>query len=220
MKTTATILTALALAGSAFAGERVVASKTYVAPATECFRAGEWQLDLFGQWTDGNSPHTGPLRNQGWGGGAGVNYFFTRNLGFGVDGSWLSIQDPDRSAVPLGIAAPVANTQVGGVPGGAAAAPLAVTRNNRRTVLHHYTASLIYRFPIDEICLAPYIYGGGGVAVDGQQWASAHVGLGVEKRLSSTIGLFTDGRFTYYGDRNGRGDHNNISVRVGVRVVF
>jgi hypothetical protein len=198
MKTTTAILAAACLTGSAFAGERV--TKTYKAPEpTECFRAGEWQLDLFGQWTDGNAPdHAGPIRDHGWGGGVGVNYFFTRNWGIGIDGSWLAAEEPNYG---LTLAGPVAPT-------------------TRRTAIHHYTSSLIYRFPIDSICLAPYIYAGGGVAVDGKQWAAGHAGVGVEKRLSHSVGIFTDGRWTYYGNRFGAGDQNNISVRVGVRVVF
>jgi len=57
--------------------------------------------------------------------------------------------------------------------------------------------------------------------VDGQQWASAHGGLGLEYRIvPNKIGLFVDGRWTYLGDRNDHGDLNFFSSRAGVRIVF
>jgi len=34
------------------------------------------------------------------------------------------------------------------------------------------------------------------------------------------IGIFTDARFTYFGDRYGNGEQNNIMARAGVRFVF
>jgi len=193
MKTTITLLAAVAFAGSAFAGERVVtASKTQVVPETECFRAHELSLDMFGQYTDGNSPdHAGPIRDHGWGGGIGLNYFFTRQLGIGADAAWLA----------------------------AAQAPYSGTTG--RTTIHNFSASLIWRFPIDRICTAPYIFAGGGVAAEGDQWATAHVGAGIEHRIvPNKVGIFSDARWTYYGERYGRGDLNNISVRAGVRIVF
>src|SRR5690349_13340079 len=87
-----TILTTTLLATSAFAGERIVSSgKSYKGTAVqECFRAQELQLDVFGQYSDGNgSDHAGPIRDHGWGGGLGLNYFLTMNLGIGVDAAWL-----------------------------------------------------------------------------------------------------------------------------------
>ena len=151
MKTTLTLLAAGALAGTAFAGTRAVESKTHVVAETECFRAGELQLDIFGQYTDGNvHDHAGPIRDHGWGGGIGVNYFITRNFGVGVDAAWLS----------------------------ASQAPYSGTTG--RTTIHNFSASLIYRFPIDRICTAPYVFVGGGVAAEGDQWAVGHGGVGVD----------------------------------------
>lgn len=192
MKTTLTILAAVSFAGTAFAGTRVVESKTHVVPETECFRAKELSLDMFGQYSDGNSPdHAGPIRDHGWGGGIGLNYFITRNFGIGADAAWL----------------------------GATEAPYAGTRG--RTTIHNFSASLIYRFPIDRICTAPYIFAGGGVAVDGDQWAVGHVGVGIEHRIvPNKVALFSDVRWNYYGERFGRGDLNNFGVRAGVRLVF
>src|SRR5215210_3694712 len=138
MKTTTSILAALALASTAFAGDKVVSShKDYRAPEPECFRAHELQLDLFGQYSIGNGPdHAGTFRDHGWGGGLGINYFFTRNLGLGVDAAWLSAKEAPYSA-----------------------------SSTDRTEIHNFSASLICRFPIDRICVAPYLFAGGGFAV-------------------------------------------------------
>lgn len=192
MKTTATIILAV-LGCSAFAGERTVSlGKSYKQPAPEeCFGPQELQIDFFGQYYDGNSPfHAGPVRDHGWGGGVGINKFFNYNLGFGVDASWVNAEE---------------NASLG----------------SDETVIHHYSASLIYRWPIQDKCIAPYIYVGGGVACDGESWGFGHAGLGVEFRLKpQKLGIFIDGRWTYYGDRFNHGDQNNIGARVGLRWVI
>jgi hypothetical protein len=176
---------------TALAGEHIIAiDKTYKAPEPElCFEAGELQLDIFGQYTDGNGPsHAGPIREHGWGGGLGLNYFFTRNLGVGVDAAWLNAEE------------------FGG---------------GDYTIIHNFSGSLILRFPIDDKCIAPYLYVGGGAAVDGLQWASAHGGAGIEFRVKPRkLGVFLDTRYTYYGDRHGNGDLGNLSGRVGLRIIF
>ena len=197
MKTTIPLLAVAAFAGSAFAGTRVVESKTQVAPDTECFRAHELQLDIFGQYSVGEGPdRAGTFRDHGWGGGVGMNYFLTRNFGLGVDAAWLDAKEA------------VYTTR--GFP----------FRSSDPTTVHNFSASLIYRFPIDSVCVAPYIFAGGGFAVDGKQWATAHAGAGIEKRLSRKVGLFTDARWTFLGDRYGRDSLGNLGVRAGVRVVF
>jgi hypothetical protein len=164
-------------------------------PENACFRANEWQLDLFGQYSVGEGPsHAGPIHDHGWGGGVGVNYFFTRNLGLGLDAAWLDAGEPSR--FPLGL-------------------------NRGNTAIHNFSGSLIWRFPIDDKCVAPYLFAGGGFAVDGSQWASAHGGVGFEWRVKPhKLGIFTDARYTYYGDRYGRGDLGNFGIRAGIRVVF
>ena len=85
--------------------------KKAVVPKEELYRAGEIQLDVIAAYAVGRvdrSSHdvNGPLflgnNNQppakltirdhvdhGWGGGVGVNYFFTRNWGAGLEGYWL-----------------------------------------------------------------------------------------------------------------------------------
>ena len=219
MKTTIPLLTILAFAGSTFAGETVVtASKATQPVETECFHAKELQLDMFGQYSVGEGPdRAGTFRDHGWGGGVGVNYFLTRNFGIGIDGAWLAANEANYAARgPGGI--PGGNLGVpGAIPGAVAGGP--GTTNNRTTV-HNFSASLIWRFPIDKFCVAPYIFAGGGVAVDGKQWATAHAGAGIEKRLSKKVSIFTDARWTFLGDRFGHDELGNLGVRAGVRFVF
>jgi hypothetical protein len=189
------LLAVATLGGTSFAGHEMVSSKEYKQPIPEptCFLDRELQIDVFGAYADGNAQtHAGPVRDHGWGGGIGVNYFFTRNIGLGVDAYWL-----------------------GATPNAAA------SRESSLTTFHNVTGSLIFRLPNDATCLAPYGYLGGGVHVDGDTWASAHVGLGLEYRIvPNKVGLFVDARWTYFGDRYGSGDQNWFLGKAGVRFVF
>jgi hypothetical protein len=184
----------IVLASSAVAGERMVTiDKQGPAPTEQWFGDREWQVDIFGQYTDGNGPdHAGIVREHGWGGGVGVNYFFTRNWGVGVDAVYLNAKE----------------------------AP-ALSKDNDREDTYNFSASVIYRFPMESSHLAPYVYVGGGASIDGEAWATAHGGLGLEYRIKpQKFGVFIDSRYTYYGDRFGNGDQGNISARAGFRIIF
>lgn len=80
-KLTLSFLASLALAATSFAGQEVKEYKEVVEP---CFRAGELQLDVFGSYSGAN---TNEEFGDGFGGGVGVNYFFTNMIGFGVSGN-------------------------------------------------------------------------------------------------------------------------------------
>ena len=78
----------------AFGQADVVINKDYKQPVspTPCFRDQELQLDVFGDYFD--FPHADDQLKHGrdpgiagGGGGVGVNYFFMRYIGVGVDGS-------------------------------------------------------------------------------------------------------------------------------------
>lgn len=189
------------LVASTFAGDHVYSTgKSYKQPAppapTSCFSDHEFQVDLFGQISFGESGKIGAFRDTGYGGGIGLNYFFHRNIGLGVDAAWLDAKrsDLDRDAGD---------------------------HNNSRTAIHNFSGSLIIRLPIDSACLAPYTYVGGGYTVDGNGWATAHAGVGLEYRcVPNKLGLFIDGRWTYLGDRYGKSDLNFWGARAGVRIVF
>ena len=195
-KLTFSLAAALGVVGTSFAGQPMVSHKEYKGPVPQeqCFKDRELQIDTFGAYADGNgSDHAGPIKDHGWGGGIGINYFFTRAIGIGVDATWLYSREH----------------------------PALQTDESENTTIHNFSGSLIFRMPIDSMCLAPYAYLGGGFHVDGEQWASAHAGLGVEFRVvPQRVGLFADGRWTYFGDRFGAGDQNNFQGRVGIRLVF
>ncbi len=163
-------------ATSAFAGQPVVdhkAHKPIVAPET-CFQDTELQLDLFASYT--NAVHRSD-HGDGFGGGLGVNYFFMRNIGVGVDGN---VYDGDSDLV------------------------------------WESTARVIVRFPIDSACLAPYIFGGGGVqADDNTSSGTLHAGGGLEWRATQSVGFFGEGRYTWSAHEN-----NGAQVRIGARFVF
>ena len=201
MKTvTAAALAAVALSTAALGGpEPVTMGKEtkQVYTETPCFSDHEFQLDIFGQYSVGEGPNqVGLFRDHGWGGGIGLNYFFSRNIGIGVDAAWL-----DAKEAPFG-----RRTSDDG---------------DDSTTIHNFSGSLIFRVPIDSMCLAPYVYLGGGASVDGEQWATAHGGVGVEYRIvPQKIGVFLDGRWTYLGDRFGHDDLNFFSTRLGMRFVF
>jgi len=74
------LVAGIALAGNAFAGKEI---KEYKQPVEPCFKDTELQIDLFGSFTNTE----GGGYSDGLGGGVGVNYFFTRYLGVGVDGN-------------------------------------------------------------------------------------------------------------------------------------
>jgi hypothetical protein len=78
------LVASLSLVASSFAGHQMASGKDYKSPpADPCFRDQEFQIDTFGLygWSVEGS------HDDGFGGGVGVNYFFLRNLGVGIDGS-------------------------------------------------------------------------------------------------------------------------------------
>jgi opacity protein-like surface antigen len=177
------VLACVALASSALAGQEIAeskASKEYTAPAEPCFREHEFQLDLFGSWTESDHDN---IHRSGWGGGLGLNYFFTRNIGFGVDGN---VYDGIR------------NVDAG-------------------EVVWDFSGRVIVRFPIEngETCLAPYLFGGGGILFDSTTVGTFHGGVGIEFRPTHNLGIFTEGRYSW-----GANDFDAAQVRAGIRIVF
>src|SRR6266478_9944805 len=186
-KLTITLLASIALAATSLAGTEVFngKDKKVVIPPT-CFNDKELQFDVFGAYAVGEGgSHAGPIRDHGWGGGIGVNYFFSRYIGIGAEGYWIAADH---------------NGAVGG----------------GDTVVHNVNGSLIFRLPIDSLCLAPYAYLGGGAAIDGEDWAVGFAGVGLEYRVvPHKIGVFVDARWNYYGDRYGHDEQNNFTTRAG-----
>jgi len=171
------ILVGAIAASSALAGDHMVSSgktvKNVIVPEP-CFKDHEFQIDVFGTYTNS-------LRNlqyqDGFGGGIGVNYFFSRHIGVGVDGS---IYDGDVNGV------------------------------------WNTTGNIIFRFPIEgRICIAPYIYAGGGARMDGRAVGTLDVGGGLEWRVTPKIGVFGDVRHTWAEHQQ-----DALQTRVGVRFSF
>lgn len=78
-KLTIALLTATVSVTGAFAGTSAKTFKETVAPAPECkFRDQELQVDAAAVGAFASS-------RPGWGGGLGVNYFFTKYIGIGVE---------------------------------------------------------------------------------------------------------------------------------------
>ena len=87
-KTLTLLAVVIATAATSFAGTAVSSKKVVVAPQQDLFRAGELQIDAFAAGAAGN--HGGGSVN-GFGGGLGANYFFTKYFGIGVDDTISSL---------------------------------------------------------------------------------------------------------------------------------
>ena len=205
-------------ATSAFAGT-VTASKEVAPVEPPClFRDNELQLDLFGlgdfyQGANGNFlgniAGTGAETRQfsgrpGWGGGLGLNYFFSRFVGLGIEQSVF-----------------------GRSPGGNVNdyADYGYTR-------WQTAGNLILRYPICQWNLAPYLLVGGGAQYgnvpninlgNGVRYRMAgqgfgHVGGGLEYRVTETIGVFSDARYLFSGV-DGLAN-NQLQWRYGLRFAF
>jgi len=197
--------TLVAVSAVSFAG-----TETYSGPAAgteykqveqpSAFSDKEWQVDLSGAYEVGHGPnHAGPIHDHGWGGDAAVNYFFNRYFGLSAEGTWIE----GRKNI---------DDRFHGAGGGF---------NHDKTTFQTATGSLVFRYPIDKYAIAPYVFTGGGATLEGSDWAVFHVGLGLEYRVvPNKFGLFTDGRWNYYGDRSHHDTQNNFLVRVGTRLVF
>ncbi len=83
------------------------------------------------------------------------------------------------------------------------------------SVVHSYNLNLTARTEIAD-CLAVYAIGGGGVFTNGETVGSAHIGGGLEYRLSESMGIFADGRYKWLDG----GDITLTSVRIGLSFVF
>jgi opacity protein-like surface antigen len=90
------------------------------------------------------------------------------------------------------------------------------TLYNGEDNLYEYSTSLnvIYRYPFEQLALAPYVVGGVGYTWDGDEVLYS-VGAGVDYRLAENIGVFVEGRYNWFGDVD-----SDPSVRAGFRFTF
>jgi len=84
---------------------------------------------------------------------------------------------------------------------------------------HQFDGSLVLRAPITSLCVAPYMMGGAGMSVNGDNNTDYHLGAGIEARFASMdcMGLFVDG--TYHFAANDQ-DSDFTVGRVGVKFRF
>ncbi len=82
------------------------------------------------------------------------------------------------------------------------------------------TTRLIFRFPIESLCLAPYAFGGGGWEVDGESNGTLHAGGGLEFRATPKLGFFGEGRYTWTGFFADGHNLDAVQIRAGIRLVF
>jgi len=81
--------------------------------------------------------------------------------------------------------------------------------------VHSITASAVYRAPIEDTCLAPYLYGGIGGHFDSVNQVSGHLGAGLEYRLTESVGLFADYSHTWADTTD-----NWHGYTLGLRFIF
>ena len=82
-------------------------------------------------------------------------------------------------------------------------------------VIHSITGSAILRYPFQELCLAPYAYGGLGGHFDSVNQVGGHLGVGLEFRMTENLGVFADWNYTW-ADKTEDWD----VVSFGLRLVF
>ena len=77
--------------------------------------------------------------------------------------------------------------------------------------------SVMLRFPIESIGLAPYLIGSGGRAISPiYQWTYGG-GVGLDLRFNPTTGIFSDARY-FFGDQGTI--YNRLLIRMGLRLIF
>ena len=161
----------LLAATSALGDETVGGDRTVTLDRSDYYRANELSVDGFGTASLGrySIDHFSGQRvrhNTRLGAGAGVNYFFTRYFGVGIDG---------------------------------------YSENTTGAFIDTASANLIFRLPLGQSPVAPYVFAGGGHNFDTVHTSFGQAGAGLECRFTPHIGVFIDARAVvpdrtkYYG---------------------
>jgi hypothetical protein len=177
-----TLMTAFALIGllgmtAAVAGAGDLSPPIVDLAPDPVFLDNELQIDFYGSSLEGAFSGS----DNSWGGGLGVNYFFTHTLGLGADVGYYSASAGDNWSGAL---------------------------------------SGIFRVPIEPLSIAPYAYAGisgSWTDLDTADYDAfgPHVGVGLDWRWTSSIGAFTDFRYTFLDD----GPDTRL-FRAGIRLSF
>jgi hypothetical protein len=86
---------------------------------------------------------------------------------------------------------------------------------NTDSQVHQLSGSLVLRFPIKSICLAPYVLAGGSFHTNGVNQGTIHAGGGLDYRFSNCVGLFADAQYNWADETS-----DYTTVRTGVRFGF
>jgi hypothetical protein len=86
---------------------------------------------------------------------------------------------------------------------------------NFRGFTDHASLSLLFRWPMDELNLAPYAFGGVGRQWDPLAQYTGHLGGGLDFRWAHNMGVFGDARYVFADKSRDFG-----LLRLGVRFVF
>jgi hypothetical protein len=80
---------------------------------------------------------------------------------------------------------------------------------------HEFDAALVVRFPITDICVAPYIMGGAGYTTNSDDPWNLFAGAGIDVRLPDMdcMAIFADGAYHWSEDD----DNDFVIVRVGLK---
>jgi hypothetical protein len=172
---------------------------------TQLYHPMELSLDLFGTYVNPegkfNDLFDSDIDHGSWGGGAGLNFFFTKMFGIGTDfsvsenqGGFRTIGDRDNGAPTFFYG-----------------------RQGDSWGVDYWVGNLIVRFPIGNTGLAPYIYGGGGRGMyPTWDWVYGG-GVGLEMRFTPGIGIFSDARFLWGHDSTYL---DTLTIRAGLRIAF
>ncbi|MDP9292661.1 MAG: porin family protein [Verrucomicrobiota bacterium] len=166
-----------------------------MAPRTteDCFRDHEFQVDVFGIGAAALSNQERIIGDHAFGAGIGLNYFFSRNLGVGLEGNWLS-PSSDKDDI------------------GTAGLNVFVRFPCKDTCFAPYAfLGPDVVFNADEVAR-----GDTPQHSNNDAFLAGHAGLGVEYRFNRTVGIFVDGRYTVVE----KGHNDFGSVRTGFRFAF
>lgn len=83
------------------------------------------------------------------------------------------------------------------------------------STIHLFTANAVVRYPIKDLCLAPYLLAGGGVHTNSHTQGVFQAGGGIDWRFSDCVGVFVDAVYTWADETD-----DYTVVRGGVRMNF
>ncbi|CAN5757098.1 hypothetical protein BH11VER1_BH11VER1_25250 [soil metagenome] len=131
---------------------------------------------------------------------------FESKLAFGVFGGAILPSDDGEDALGGGVLGEYFFTPYIGVQGS-----YGIYATDKEH--HQFDGSIVLRYPITSLCIAPYILAGGGYSTNSEQGGDIHVGGGLEARFTSlnNLGVFADG--AYHFSDNG----DFTIVRLGVK---